>query len=102
MRASSPTDECDGRSALGRRRHFSDSRLPLPPIALNFTQAELEAWLDFFRQQRIYEWKIFQHLEGTQMVEEEEMVNYPEVSTQAKDTGHLAPGPCVNVRILEQ
>ena len=90
MRASSPTDECDGRSALGRRRHFSDSRLPLPPIALNFTQAELEAWLDFFRQQRIYEWKIFQHLEGTQMVEEEEMVNYPEVSTQAKDTGATA------------
>ena len=89
-RASSPVDECDGRSALGRRRHFSDSRLPLAPLPLSFTQIELEAWLDFFQKQRSYEWKIFQHLEGTQVVEEEEVANYPHVSTKAKDTGTTA------------
>ena len=90
MRACSPVDEGDGRAALGRRRHFSDSRLPLAPIPLSFTQVELETWLDFFRKQRIYEWKIFQHLEGTQLVEGEEVANYPDVSSKAKDTGATA------------
>jgi hypothetical protein len=87
---------------LGRRRHCSDSGLPLPALAAPFTQEQLTGFLHYFRQHSIYEWKIFQHLQGDQLLEGRPVPNYPALDTAAMSEWFLfsipnfspCPPPC--------
>ena len=74
---------------LGRRRHCSDSGLPLPALAAPFTQEQLASFLHYFRQHSIYEWKIFQHLQGDQLQEGRQVPNYPGLDTAARSAWFL-------------
>ena len=75
---------------LGRRRHCSDSGLPLPALAAPFTQEQLASFLHYFRQHSIYEWKIFQHLQGDQLLEGRQVPNYPGLDTAARSVLFLS------------
>ena len=74
----------------GRQRHASDSGLPLPPLFPGFSQQQLEDWLEYFSEHRITQWKIFQHLQGSQWLEGEEVANISGVSSQSQDSGATA------------
>ena len=53
-----------------RKRHMSDSNLPLSPLSDTFAQKELEEYLNYFKENKIPQWKIYQHITGSRETEE--------------------------------
>ena len=71
---------------LGERL-VSDSDLPISTLRKYFTQHTLEKTLAYFTTERIPKEKVVKHLQGSSLVDDQEVANFPDINSASNDTG---------------